>query len=184
MLAATSRVDAYLRTSAPHVYAAGDITGRWMLVPQAIQDGWVAATNAVRGTSTDRRGDSLSDRRLHGPRVRQRRLDGDEGARGARRRRGGACASTQLPARSSTIGRTASASCSSTAKRARILGCHVVGERAVEIVQIVAIAMSSGMRVDDMVRIPLSFPTYTGILVRAAYRALEQLGVEARWIPT
>ena len=41
-------VDAALRTSAPHVFAAGDITGRWMLVPQAIQDGWVAATNAVR----------------------------------------------------------------------------------------------------------------------------------------
>jgi pyruvate/2-oxoglutarate dehydrogenase complex dihydrolipoamide dehydrogenase (E3) component len=42
------RVDAYLRTSAPHVFAAGDVTGRLMLVPQAIQDGFVAATNAVR----------------------------------------------------------------------------------------------------------------------------------------
>ena len=43
------RVDAYLRTSAPHIFAAGDITGRLLLVPQAIQDGFVAATNAVRG---------------------------------------------------------------------------------------------------------------------------------------
>ena len=43
------RVDDYLRTSAPHIFAAGDITGRLMLVPQAIQDGFVAATNAVRG---------------------------------------------------------------------------------------------------------------------------------------
>ena len=43
------RVDAYLRTSAPHVFAAGDVTGRLMLVPQAMQDGFVAATNAVRG---------------------------------------------------------------------------------------------------------------------------------------
>jgi pyruvate/2-oxoglutarate dehydrogenase complex dihydrolipoamide dehydrogenase (E3) component/uncharacterized protein (DUF2252 family) len=33
------RVDAYLRTSAPHIFAAGDITGRLMLVPQAIQGG-------------------------------------------------------------------------------------------------------------------------------------------------
>jgi dihydrolipoamide dehydrogenase len=40
-------VDEYLRTSAPNVFAAGDITGRLMLVPQA--DGFVAATNAVRG---------------------------------------------------------------------------------------------------------------------------------------
>jgi dihydrolipoamide dehydrogenase len=45
------RVDAYLRTSAPHVFAAGDITGRLLLVPQAIQDGFVAATNAVRGAT-------------------------------------------------------------------------------------------------------------------------------------
>ena len=44
------QVDTYLRTSAPHIFAAGDITGRLMLVPQAIQDGFVAATNAVRGT--------------------------------------------------------------------------------------------------------------------------------------
>ena len=45
------KVDEYLRTSAPHIFAAGDITGRLMLVPQAIQDGFVAATNAVRGTT-------------------------------------------------------------------------------------------------------------------------------------
>lgn len=46
------RVDPSLRTSAPHVYAAGDITGRLMLVPQAIEGGLVAATNAVRGATT------------------------------------------------------------------------------------------------------------------------------------
>jgi pyruvate/2-oxoglutarate dehydrogenase complex dihydrolipoamide dehydrogenase (E3) component len=46
------RVDSSLRTSAPHVYAAGDITGRLMLVPQAIESGLVAATNAVRGATT------------------------------------------------------------------------------------------------------------------------------------
>ena len=59
-----------------------------------------------------------------------------------------------------------------------ILGCHVVGERAVEIVQVVAIAMAARMRVDDLARVPLSFPTYAGILGRAAYRAAEQLNLE------
>lgn len=37
------QVDAYLRTSAPQIFAARDITGRLMLVPQALQDGFVAA---------------------------------------------------------------------------------------------------------------------------------------------
>jgi pyruvate/2-oxoglutarate dehydrogenase complex dihydrolipoamide dehydrogenase (E3) component len=43
------RVDEYLRTSTPHILAAGDITGRLMLAPQAIRDGFVSGTNAVRG---------------------------------------------------------------------------------------------------------------------------------------
>src|SRR5215471_14018218 len=43
------KVDEYLRTSAAHVFAAGDVTGRLMLVPEAVQDGFLAATNAVRG---------------------------------------------------------------------------------------------------------------------------------------
>ena len=43
------KVDDYLRTSAPHIFAAGDVTGRLMLVPPAIQEGFVAATNAVLG---------------------------------------------------------------------------------------------------------------------------------------
>ena len=50
------RVDSHLQTSAPHIFAAGDITGRLMLVPQALQDGVVAATNAVTGGKTDARG--------------------------------------------------------------------------------------------------------------------------------
>ena len=57
----------------------------------------------------------------------------------------------------------------------KILGCHVVGERAVEIVQVVAIAIAAGMRVDNLAKIPLSFPTYAGILGRAAYRAAREI---------
>jgi pyruvate/2-oxoglutarate dehydrogenase complex dihydrolipoamide dehydrogenase (E3) component len=59
----------------------------------------------------------------------------------------------------------------------RIVGCHVVGDRAVEIVQAAAIAMAAGMRVDDLARIPLSFPTYIGIFGRAAASAARQLGL-------
>jgi hypothetical protein len=55
-----------------------------------------------------------------------------------------------------------------------------VGERAVEIAQVVAIAIAGGLRVDSMARIPLSFPTYAGILVRAAYRAAQQIYPEFR----
>jgi dihydrolipoamide dehydrogenase len=62
-----------------------------------------------------------------------------------------------------------------------ILGCHVVGERAVEITQVAAIAMAAGMRVDDLAQVPLSFPTYTGILGRVAASAARQLNLSVSW---
>ena len=42
-------VDDYLRTSVPHIFAAGDVTGRMMLVQSASYDARVAAENAVLG---------------------------------------------------------------------------------------------------------------------------------------
>ena len=56
----------------------------------------------------------------------------------------------------------------------KILGCHVVGERAIEITQVAAIAIAAGMRVDELAQVPLSFPTYAGILGRAAASATRQ----------
>ena len=42
-------VDDYLRTSAPHIFAAGDINGRMMLVQSAGYEARIAAENAVLG---------------------------------------------------------------------------------------------------------------------------------------
>jgi dihydrolipoamide dehydrogenase len=69
-------------------------------------------------------------------------------------------------------------------KTAKILGCHVVGERAVEIAQVAAIAISAGMRVDDLARVPLAFPTYTGNLAYAAADAARQLDLHVAWQAT
>ncbi len=43
--------------------------------------------------------------------------------------------------------------------------------------------MQAPGRVDDLARVPLSFPTYAGILGRAAYHAAEQLDLEVRVEP-
>ena len=53
-------------------------------------------------------------------------------------------------------------------KTCRILGCHVVGEHAVEITRVAAIAIAAGMRVNELVRVPLSYPTYAGTMTRVA----------------
>ena len=170
------RVDPFLRTSAQHVFAAGDITGRMMLVPQAIHDGYVAATNAVRGPST--LGDQVSPvGSFTDPEYAQVGMTEEQ----ARARHDVVVAVVRFDETTRTIidGRTAGF-CKLIADRATctIVGCHVVGERAVEIVQVVAIAMSAGLKVDDLARVPLSFPTYAGILARAAYDAAKQLGLD------
>ena len=171
------RVDEYLRTSAPHIFAAGDITGRLMLVPQAIQDGFVAATNAVRG-STMTIGDPVSpigsftdpEYAQVGPTEAKARETHDV---------------ETAPIRFDSTTRTIIDGhkvgfCKLIVDREthRILGCHVVGERAVEITQVAAIAIAAKMRVDDLAHIPLSFPTYAGILARVAASAARKLNLE------
>lgn len=168
-------VDAWLRTSARNVYAAGDITGRWMLAPQALHDGWIAATNAVEG-------DRLTV--LDGVRPIGGFTEPEYASVGlteaaARKTHDVIVARVRFGETTRTIidGRT-DGFCKLLVDRntQTILGCHVVGERAVEIVQVAAIAMASEMRIGALARIPLSFPTYTGIIGRAAARALEQVG--------
>src|ERR687896_218219 len=66
----------------------------------------------------------------------------------------------------------------------RILGAHIVGEQAVEVVQIVATAMRAGMPVEQLADVEFAYPTFTAIVGIAARRALRELGLVAvspRW---
>ncbi len=177
------RVDPYLQTSALHVFAAGDITGRLMLVPQAIHDGFVAATNAVRGSTMTLEDQVSPIGSFTEPEYAQVGLTETR----ARETHDVVVAMVRFDETARTIidGRT-TGFCKLIADRTTctILGCHVVGERAVEIVQVVSIAIAAGMRVDELARIPLSFPTYAGILARAAYRAAERLNLEVGGAPS
>ena len=62
-----------------------------------------------------------------------------------------------------------------------ILGCHIVGERAVELAQLAAIAVASGMKVEQLALVPFSFPTYANVLGRAAISAARQLDSGSGW---
>ena len=174
------RVDEYLRTSTPHILAAGDITGRLMLVPQAIRDGFVSATNAVRGPTMTIGNPVSPIGSFTDPEYAQVGL-------------------TEAKARKTHDVETAMMRFDSTTRTIidghkigfcklivdreshRILGCHVVGERAVEITQVAGIVIAAGMPVDELAQIPLSFPTYAGILARVAGSAARKLNLEGKW---
>lgn len=169
-------VDEFLQTSASHVFAAGDVTGRLMLVPQAIQDGFVAATNAVCGPTTKLPDQAAPIGSFTDPEYAQVGLTEAK----ARETHDIITAIINFNSTTRTIidGRT-DGFCKLIVDREtrQILGCHVVGERAVEITQVAAVAMSGNMRVDDLARVPLSFPTYAGVLGRVAATVSRQLNL-------
>lgn len=174
------RVDQFLQTTASHVYAAGDIVGHVMLVPQALQGGFVAATNAVRGPTVPLQDDVCPTGGLTDPDYAQVGLTEAK----ARASHDVVVSVVPFDATTRTIidGHTVGF-CKLIVDRAngKILGCHVVGEGAVEIVQAAAVAIAGGMRVDDLARIPLSFPTYTGILALVAADISRKLNLTANW---
>ncbi|MGH7682247.1 MAG: dihydrolipoyl dehydrogenase family protein [Candidatus Eiseniibacteriota bacterium] len=168
------KVDRFLCTAAEHIFAAGDATGRFMLVPPAVLDGHVAATNAVQGPTLPREDRAGPTAGFTDPEY------GHIGATEAAARQQGDVVVSRVgfgeTVRTVIDGRT-SGFCKLIADRksGTILGCHVVGERAADIVQVAAIAMEGRLRVQDLARVPLAFPTYSGILARAAYRAAREI---------
>jgi len=175
------KVDEFMKTSAAHIFAAGDITGGLMLVPQAIQSAFVAATNAAGNTPLKYENRASPIGSFTDPEYAQ------VGLTEAQAREGHdivkAVVRFDTTARTIIDGRTAGF-CKLVVDRAtyKILGCHVVGERAVEITQVASIAIAGGMRVDDLAQVPLSFPTYAGILVRVAAKAAQELNLNMNWV--
>jgi pyruvate/2-oxoglutarate dehydrogenase complex dihydrolipoamide dehydrogenase (E3) component len=177
------KVDQYLRTSAPHIFAAGDVTGRLMLVSQAAPDGFIAATNAVQGPTTPVLERVSPTGSFTEPEYAQVGLTEVK----ARAAHNIATAIVHFESSTRTIidGRKLGF-CKLVVDRetCKILGCHVIGERAVDIVEVGAIAIDAGMRVDELAQIPLSYPTYAGVLVRAAVSAAHQVGLKLGWKPS
>ena len=168
------KVDPFLQTSAPHIFAAGDVTGRLMLVPGAIEDGFVAATNAIRGPTLPLPRRVTPSGSFTHPEY------AEVGLTEAKARETHDVVTALVPFESAVRpiieGRTFGF-CKLVVDRGscRILGCHVVGERAVEIAQLAAVAIAADMRVDDLARVAVSFPTYAEVLVHAAVLAAIEL---------
>ena len=174
------QVDEFLRTSSQDIFAAGDVTGRLMLVPQAIQQGFVAATNAVRGQTMTTADQVAPIGSFTNPEYAQVGLTEAK----ARESYNIATAMVRFDSTTRTIidGQTYGFCKLIVDRQTRlILGCHVVGERAVDITQVAAVAIAAGMRVDDLARVPLSFPTYAGALGRVAAKITRQLNLTLDW---
>jgi len=169
------QVNDYLQTQAPHIFAAGDITGRMMLVQSASYQARIAVENALLGM------ERKAEHRLvpHGgftdPEY------GSVGMTEAQAKERGGYAAAVVPYgdmdRAVIDGRTVGF-CKLIVDREqhRVLGAHVVGEQAVEIVQMVATGMAGGLTVEQLAEVELAYPTFAAIVGLAARQLARDLG--------
>jgi pyruvate/2-oxoglutarate dehydrogenase complex dihydrolipoamide dehydrogenase (E3) component len=173
-------VDSECRTTVPHIFAAGDITGRRMVVHEAAREAYIAATNAALGSALTLSTDVSPIGSFTDPEYASVGLT-EASARATR----DVIVATQpfesMP-RPIIDGRPAGF-CKLIVDRElhTIIGCHIVGERAVELAQLGAVAMASEMKVEQLALVPFSFPTYANAMGRAAVAAAGQLSLPPAW---
>ena len=174
-------VNCVLRTTAPDIYAAGDVTGHMMVVHEAGREAYLAATNAILGRTDALPAEASPVGSFTDPEYASVGL-----SEAAARETHDVVVATEpfdsVP-RPIIDGRP-TGFCKLVAEREHhtILGCHIVGERAVELAQLAAIAVASGMKVEQLALVPFSFPTYANALGRAAMRAAHQLDCRSGWL--
>ena len=170
-------VNAHLQTSAPHIFAAGDVTGRVMLVQSAGYEARIAAENAVLGPAL-----RLEHRIVpHGGFT-----DPEYGSVGhterAARQAGLDVITAEVPYaemdRAVIDGRPEGFFKLVVSQEThRILGAHAVGEQALEIVQLAAASIAADMWVEQLAEMEFAYPTFTAVVGLAARRIVNQLSV-------
>ncbi len=169
-------VDDSLRTTAPHIFAAGDITGRMMLVQSASGEGALAAENAVLGGEQKSRHKIVPHGGFTDPEY------GSVGLTEEQARAHCSCVVALVPYTAldrALIDGHREGFCKLIVSEEthRILGAHIVGEQAVEILQLIATCMAADMWVEQLAEIELAYPTFTAIVGLAARRIVRELGV-------
>jgi pyruvate/2-oxoglutarate dehydrogenase complex dihydrolipoamide dehydrogenase (E3) component len=174
------KVDPRLRTTAPGIYAAGDVTGHLMVVHEAVREGYLAATNATLGRTDGLPAEVSPLGSFTDPEYASVGLSEET----ARETYDVVVVTERFDSLARPIidGRP-TGFCKLVADREHhtILGCHIVGERAVELAQLAAIAVASGMKIEQRALVPFSFPTYANGLGRAALRAAGHLDSRSGW---
>lgn len=169
------KVDDYLQTSAPHIYAAGDITGKMMLVQSAGAQARVAAENALLGAVRKAEHKLVPHGGFTDPEY------GGVGLTEAQARERGNPAVAVVPYADmdrAVIDGHAVGFCKLIVDRDSklVIGAHVVGEQAVEVVSMVAAGIAGKLTVDQVAEIEFAYPTFAAIVGLAAREIQRELG--------
>jgi pyruvate/2-oxoglutarate dehydrogenase complex dihydrolipoamide dehydrogenase (E3) component len=156
-------------TSAPHVYAAGDVTGTHQHTPAAWYEGQLAAENALRGNRRAANFTVFPTATFTIPALAQVGLT-EEAARENSGRvavgRAPFADSTAAGIREETEGLVKVVFDESSG---RLLGAHVLGPGAEDLIHIAAVAMRAGLTRDDLAGMHYVFPTLAGSVFDATW---------------
>jgi len=169
------QVDDFMRTSAPHIYAAGDITGKMMLVQSASAQARVAVENGLLGQQRKAEHKLVPHGGFTDPEYAGVGLTEEQA-----NARGNATVAVVPYADMdrAVIDGHYVGFCKLIIDREThlLLGVHVVGEQAVEIVQIVAASIAGGLRVEQLADLEFAYPTFSAIIGLAARQLTRELG--------
>jgi pyruvate/2-oxoglutarate dehydrogenase complex dihydrolipoamide dehydrogenase (E3) component len=169
-------VNDYLQSNVPHIFAAGDINGQSMLVQSARYEGRIAAENAVLGPYHRFTHEIVPSGSFTDPEYASVGLTEAE----ARQQYDCAVAVAHYDDLvRPVVDAHPEGFCKLIIERRRryILGAHVIGEYSVEIIQMVAACMTSGMRVEQLAELQLAYPTFTEAVGMAAQKLVRELGL-------
>ncbi|MDX2141541.1 MAG: NAD(P)/FAD-dependent oxidoreductase [Chloroflexota bacterium] len=176
-------VDDTLRTNVPHIYAAGDITGRMMLVQSAAHQARVAAENAILGRNSIAQHNLVPHGGFTDPEYASVGLTETEAAESYD------VIIANVPYSDmdrAVIDDRLVGFCKLIVDRAshKIVGAHVVGEQAVEVVQVIAAGMAGDLRVEHLANLEFSYPTFAaivGVAARQIARDLNAVPIAQEW---
>jgi pyruvate/2-oxoglutarate dehydrogenase complex dihydrolipoamide dehydrogenase (E3) component len=168
-------VDEYLRTSAGHIFAAGDVDGHTMLVQTARMEGRIAAKNAVLGPARQATYDVVPSGSFTDPEYGRVGLTEAEAAQRHDIVVGVAWYDDLV--RPVADGRP-DGFCKLIADRGshRLVGGHVLGEYSAETVQTVAACMAAGLTAEQVAELQLAYPTFTEGMSMAAQMICREIG--------
>ncbi len=175
--------DDHMRTNVPHIYAIGDVNGRMMLVQSAHHQARYAVENALLNAERS------DDRKLvpHGGFTDPEYASVGMTEEAAHKSHQVAVAVVPFEGMDRAVidGHTEGFCKLIVDQETRvILGAHVVGEQAVEIVHTIAAVMEAEMVIEKLADIEFAYPTFAaiiGVAARQLARELRVVPVQPRW---
>ncbi len=165
------------KSSATHIFAAGDVDGGMMFTHTAHQEGFVAGRNAALVAKKKRSPKSKSDERVVprvtfiAPEVASVGMTQKEVVEAYGKSLVGRCQIASLGRSVTDHTRFGLLKIVAHPKTRKVLGGHMIGERAGEVIHEIALAMFLGATIDKLAGMIHAYPTYSEAVSAAAASA-------------